>query len=326
MVAAFLDTWLTGDQETDAAVLKFCRPSWSERASVIRLAARLYLGGAGAPRRYFAWGQAVRGAVLAVLLVHAVRGLEPLVFLAATPYRVTPAPPAAIFTLSPGGLWPPTVWYMLGCAWIVIFVAMILGQYRVARVAAVLAMLADLAWLMQWQLDGGLQSPYGSWGFWVLLDLVPVLAMAAFHRDAPLPARWPWLLALLGATVFAGLTLLAGPSGHPAWQPDFPGLCCILVILVCLAHVPRAWSSHADTGVWSLALVLLAAVAGAYRIVSLGNYLQDPRLTYYLQGPHLVHVGLAELVILLIAAALVAPDAARGQRALPVQPLRPDLR
>ena len=39
------------------------------------LAARLYLGGAGAPRRYFAWGQAVRGAVLALLLVHAVPGL-----------------------------------------------------------------------------------------------------------------------------------------------------------------------------------------------------------------------------------------------------------
>ena len=43
------------------------------------LAARLYLGGAGAPRRYFAWGQAVRGAVLAVLLVHAVLGLDALV-------------------------------------------------------------------------------------------------------------------------------------------------------------------------------------------------------------------------------------------------------
>ncbi len=323
MVAAFLDTWLTGDQETDEAVQKFCRPSWPERASVARLAARLYLGGTGAPRRYFAWGQAVRGAVLAVLLIHAVRGLEPLLFLAATPYRVTPAPPAAILTYSPGGMWPPTVWYLLGCAWIVVFGAMILGQYRAARIIAVLAMLADLVWLTHWQLTGGLQSPYGSWAFWFLLDLAPVLAMAAFHRDAPPPARRPWLLALAAVTILGGATLLAGPAGHPAWQPDFPGLCCILVILACLAHAPRAWSGRAGSGVWSLTLVLLAAVAGAYRIVSLGNYLQDPRLTYYLQGPHLVYVGLAELLILVIAAALVAPDAARGQRALPAQPLRP---
>ena len=54
MVAAFLDSWLTGDPEVDAAVLTFCRPSGGEVASVAGLAARLYLGGAGAPRRYFA--------------------------------------------------------------------------------------------------------------------------------------------------------------------------------------------------------------------------------------------------------------------------------
>jgi len=76
MVAAFLDSWLTGDPEVDEAVMKFCRPAWQEIASVAGLAARLYLGGAGAPRRYFAWGQAVRRAVLAVTLVHAAVGVK----------------------------------------------------------------------------------------------------------------------------------------------------------------------------------------------------------------------------------------------------------
>jgi hypothetical protein len=52
--------------------------------------------------------------------------------------------------------------------------------------------------------------------------------------------------------------------------------------------------------------MLLAAVAGADRIVSLGDYLHDP---------HLMTVGLAELLTLMAAAALVAPDAARAQAA-----------
>ena len=64
MVAAFLDTWLTGDPDEDSVTMEFDRPGWREVASVAGLAARLYLGGAVAPRRYFAWGEAVRRAVL----------------------------------------------------------------------------------------------------------------------------------------------------------------------------------------------------------------------------------------------------------------------
>jgi hypothetical protein len=66
--------------------------------------------------------------------------------------------------------------------------------------------------------------------------------------------------------------------------------------------------------VWSLALMLLTGVAGVWRIVSLGSYVHDP---------HLIKVGLAELLILLAAAALVAPDAARAQAATSAPPLYP---
>ena len=52
---------------------------------MVALAARLYLGGAATPRRYFAWGQAVRLAVLAVVLVHAAQGLSLLTLLAREP-------------------------------------------------------------------------------------------------------------------------------------------------------------------------------------------------------------------------------------------------
>jgi len=157
MVAAFLDSRLTGDPDTDECVLEFCKPAWQEVASVVLLAARLYLGGAGAPHRYFAWGQAMRGAVLALLMVHAVRGLDGLrlVFLARglPPVGIVPAPPAAMAPM-PGIGWPAGVWYLAGYAWIVIFVALVLGHYRAARVLAVMAAVLDLVWLAQGQLTG----------------------------------------------------------------------------------------------------------------------------------------------------------------------------
>ena len=98
MVAAFLDSALTGDPDEDEFITEYGRPDWPEVASVACLAARLYLGGAGTPRRYFAWGQAVRGTVLAVTLAHAVRGLGQLVLLGGSRYQIgwlLPQPAAA---------------------------------------------------------------------------------------------------------------------------------------------------------------------------------------------------------------------------------------
>jgi hypothetical protein len=319
MVAAFLDSWLTGHPEEDEAILEFCKPAWAEVASVASLAARLYLGGAGAPRRYFAWGQAVRRAVLAVTLVQAVRGLDVLVRTAWS-HRVfgwLPVPPAGIAPGTPGGILPPAALYLVAYAWIVSFVALVLGRYRTAQVIAALAIVPDLIWLLQGEFTGAFQGPsLGPWAFWVVLNLAPVLAMTAFHRDAPPAARWPWLLALPANYLLVAVPLMAlQMAGNSAWLPDFSGLCCILVALACLAHAPRAWSRQADgSGVWSLTLTLLGAVAGAYRIITLSDYLHDP---------HLIKVSLAELLILAAAAALVAPDAARAQAATPVSPPLP---
>ena len=310
MVAAFLDSWLTGDPEDDDAILEFCKPTWPEVASVTGLAARLYLGAAGAPRRYFAWGQAVRRAVLAVMLVHAVLGLEVLVRMAWSRRLFgLPAPPESLAVFSPGGVWP-TVYHVVNVAWIVVFVMLALGHYRTARVLAPLAIVPGLAALLQAQLTGVRPAPFGPWAWWVLFNLVPVAAMTAFHRDAPPAARLPWLLALpAGYLLVFGPLLALEATGNSAWLPDWPGLCCLLAALACLAHVPRAWSRQADgSGVWSLTLMLVAAVAGAYRVITLSDYLHDP---------HLIKVSLAELLILAVAAALVAPDAARAQAATP---------
>ncbi|HET9080787.1 MAG TPA: hypothetical protein VFO01_09760 [Trebonia sp.] len=106
-------------------------------------------------------------------------------------------------------------------------------------------------------------------------------------------------------------------TGNQAWLPDSAGLGCLVVSAACLAHAPRALSRSrraAGSGVWSLALTLLAAVAGAYRIVTLGSYVNDP---------HLIKVSLAELLVLMTTAALVIPDAARAQTAAPAPPPHP---
>jgi hypothetical protein len=313
MVAAFLDSWLTGDPEADEYISMAAGPSSAEVASVAGLAARLYLGGQGTARRHV-WDQAIRRAVPAVLLVHAVLAVNILLFLVWSRRLVgwLPPPPASL-VVAPGGVWD-MVYYLVSVAWIVIFVALARGHYRTARVLAALAIVPNLVALLQAQLTGIMPAPFGPWPFWILFDLAPVLAMTAFRQDAPPAAPRPWLLALpAGYLLVYGPLLALQATSNSAWLPDFAGLCCIVVALGCLARAP--WiRSRPGSGVWSLTLAVLAAVAAAYRIVTLTGYLHDP---------HLIDVSLAELLILVIAAALVAPDAARAQTATPAPPRYP---
>jgi hypothetical protein len=223
------------------------------------------------------------------------------------------APTVSPLAGSSAGIWT-AVLYLANFAWIAVFVTLALGHYRPAWVLAALASVTDLAALLQAQLAGRVLTPYGSWASWVLLSLAPVLAMAAFHRDAPPTAHRPWLLALpLGYLVVFGPMLPLEAAGH-FWLPDLPGLCCILVAPACLVRAPRAWSGRAaGSGVWSLALILLAADAAAYRIISLIDR----------HDPQLFQVSMVELFVLVAAAALVAPDAARAQAPAPAPPLHP---
>ena len=233
MVAAFLDGWLTGDPDEDSVTMEYDRPTREEIVSVIGLAARLRLGGAGAPRRYFAWGQAVRNAVLGVMLAHAVWGLSQLALFARSRHLIGWLPPPA------GGFWP-MLGYAAGYAWIVVFVALLLADYRIARVGAVLVLGATVASVVHQQLAGTLVSPAATWAYTVVIDVAPVLAMAAFHRDAPPVRRWPWLLALPAWYLLVSVPVLwAELSGHAAWVPDVAGRCCLLLSLVCLFHAAQ---------------------------------------------------------------------------------------
>jgi hypothetical protein len=312
LVAAFLDSWLTGDADADAYITRAAGPSWAEVTSVVGLAARLYLAGARTARR-LAWGQAIRQAALALTLVQAARGLDILVRLVWGRHLFgwLPAPPPYIVPGTPNGAVPATVWYLVAYAWIVVFVLLVLRHYRIAQAIAALAVVPDLVVVLQGQITGRfLALPIGPWAFWILINLAPVLAMTAFHRSARPAPRRLWLLALPAAYGLVYVPLLAlQATGNFAWIPDFSGLYCVLVALACLAHAYRAWSRKAvGSGTWSLTLTLLAADAGAYRIASISDYLHDP---------HLIAVCLAELVILAAAVALVAFDAARAQAGTP---------
>ena len=79
---------------------------------------------------------------------------------------------------------------MVDFAWIVIFVALVLGHYRTAWVLAALAIVPGLVALLQAQFTGFMPAPFGPWAWWVLFNLVLVLAMTAFHSGAPSAARW----------------------------------------------------------------------------------------------------------------------------------------
>ena len=156
------------------------------------------------------------------------------------------------------------MWYLVACAWIVTFVVLVLGAHRIAQVIAALAIVPDLVRLLQGQFTGALPAPsVGPWAFWVSQscpgpghDRVP-------PRRTPAPRR-SWLLALpanyllvavpllavqatgnhrLDAGLFLGCTASWSPS--PAWR----------------TRRGPIWPS--GSGVWSLTLALLAAVAGA---------------------------------------------------------------
>lgn len=189
--------------------------------------------------------------------------------------------PAQLVAQAWGGVWAGT-WYAVGYAWIVAYIALVLGYRRTAQAIAGLAVVPDLIYLLHYP---------GPWAGWILFDLAPVLAMAAFHEDAPPAARRSWLLALpVGFAGVAVPVIAVQASGAATWL-DQPGLYCILVTLACLAHAPvvRAHRS-VGSGEWPLALVLLAA-AGIYQIASLAAH------------PYLLTVGTAELLVMALAVA-----------------------
>jgi hypothetical protein len=333
MVATFLESVERDDPEDAEFVADYGRPSWSEVASVVTLAvrlrlgtARLRLGAAGATPRHVAWGEAVRLVALVMLLAHAVAvGIDTLSRLWLTGRISWPVVPA----VDPAALPPVDLWQaaasVSGFVWLSVYLALVLGQRRVAQVLAlpafVLGAVGPVWAAVQRIVDGAPGLLLTLWSE-LLIDAVLVLALLAFHRDAPPPRRRPWLVALAaGIAVVPALALTVQGLGPVPPPLDFLGLCCLALVAAAGAHLAGpvlGWGSRTPS--WSLALALLAGAALVLRLVTLLDVLL---LAPFPGRGSVLATGFVEAVAVLAVGAPLTRLAVRALRRLPAVPASP---
>ncbi|GAB3859943.1 hypothetical protein GCM10029963_62020 [Micromonospora andamanensis] len=316
MVAAFLETMQTGDAETDEYLADHGRPSLAEVTSVLSLAARLRVGGADAPPRPYAWGQAVRLAVLTGVLLQAVMataGLAVTLWLSGA-LGWLPAPTSEWVVVPPASSWQATL-SVAGYAWLPAFLALVLGHRRVAQAVAAVAVVPQAVAVAVEQATGPVPLTVTPWAM-LLVELLLLVAMSAFQRDAAAVARRPWLLALPIGILAVPVPLFLAQATMPALRLlDWPGLCCVLVVVAMAVNlVACASRPPVRTLPWSLALVLLAAAALALRIATL------PDIGAQVQRTALLTTAAGQIVAVLAVGVPLAVVAFRALRHLPPVP------
>lgn len=303
MVAAFLEAAHASDPD-DPEGVGLGSPRWGEVASVAALAVRLRLGGDAAVPRSFTWGEAVRRVALVGLLVHAVGAVAGVILTAWITHRL-PLPAAL-----PAD-WSRTRWETLlnlvTLLWLPAYLALVQGHRRAAGILSAGALAPTMA-----ASAVSLAADPGAYPLsavaWLLFAALPVVALAAFHQEAPPVAPRPWLVALPAGVV---LTLLLAPLGQlvAGRVPliDLPGLCTAGLVVAALTRLARV--AH-----WALALALLAAATLGLRLVTLLELLGHggavPGRSAF------IAVAVAESVVLLMTAVTLAVRAARALRHL----------
>ncbi|QXV55757.1 hypothetical protein [Amycolatopsis sp. TNS106] len=304
MVATFLQSEQPEDTEDAEFAADYGRPSLPEVASVVALAVRLRLGGDGSPPRYLAWGETVRRLALVGLLVQAVAALAGL----------------------GAGLWSPwvtnvvavdraaDVQALFGLVWVAAYLSLVTGRWRSARLLAVLALAPSVVFFA---VDfATVEGAYGlSRVTGLLVDAVPVLALAAFHRQAsPVKAR-PWLIALPVGVSLLTIALLLTSFTAPALV-DWPGVVCTAVFVAAVMYlsVPgMSWRSA--TVSWSTTLALFALTALGQRVVTLLDYLQFAARTADLDV--MITIAAVQAAAVLVIATPLTMLAAKAMRTLP---------
>jgi hypothetical protein len=264
MVATFLAGALPDDPEDAEFAAEYGRPDRAEVASVLGLAVRLRLGGAGAPARYRVWGGAVQRAALAVLLVHAVIALAGVGVVLWLPLRF---PGLAVPGQSDAAA-------LLGLSWVAAYLALVLGYRQVAGLLMVLSLLLSAV-------TAGAAVVAGDGAYWgsrlaefLVGAFSVVAALAAFHRDAEPVRPRPWLVALpMGAVLVTVVFLLTQHPGDGVLV-DGPGLACVaLIATVLFQQIASVAGRGRSAGGWPVALVLLTLAALGLRLVTLLDYL-----------------------------------------------------
>ncbi|TBL45041.1 hypothetical protein EYA84_01095 [Verrucosispora sp. SN26_14.1] len=313
MVAAFLDSMDTGDPETAEYLADYGRPSLSEVASIASLAVRLRLGGADASPRSYAWGQAVRLATLMTMLTHAVMvtaGIGVTLWLTG---KITwlPAPASDWTPTTSSSVWLAT-WNLAGYAWLPAYLALVLGQRRVAQAVALIAVVPPAITTVVTQAAGDTPLTVSPWAM-RLVDVLLLLGMTAFHQGAPPVPRRPWLLALPIGILLVPVPLFTLQAVAPALRLlDWPGLSCAAVTVAIVVHLTvRGPRRPARALPWSLALTLLAVATVALRAVTLTDY------HHQIQRTALTTIASVEVVAVLAVGVPLAVLALRALRRLP---------
>jgi hypothetical protein len=313
MVVSFLESIQTGDTETDEIRADYGRPPWSEVASVLALAVRLRTGGAGGTPRFLAFGRAVRLFVLMGLLERAsdVLAFGSLRLWLGGRLTFLPAPPSGwIIGPSTDFLYraQPLGWV----AWLVAYVAVVLGRWRVARAVAALAVALHVASVISQALMYRPGTRLGATTWYLLaFDLILLAGLAAHHRSTVRAPALPWLFALVGgaASTFA-LILLPDPLSD--WPPllDWPGLCCLAYLGAAAGYAARRAASRTD---WAYALALFAPIVLTLRVTSIVDYLAE------LPGsaPTLLTITTGQAILVALAGVALTVRTVRTVRDLP---------
>lgn len=328
MVATFLASMDTDDRDEAEYRADFGRPGISEVASVAALAVKLRLGGHEAPPRSFLWGEAVRRVALVALLTNAavitVMALRDLWVGGTIPWPPVPAllrepnyPPALDF-------WGRALW-LCSLTSIGAYLALVFDQRQAARLLAGLALVPPVVRAtvsVAESLGDGPPVEYYRLAM-VIGSAVCVLALAAFHREAPPVRRGSWLLAFGVAVavgvLFEAVFLLQAMSRHIVL--DWMGAGCLVFIVAALVHLGNVFLGRcAPDSAWSLTLALVAVVALVQRAVSVLDYslVDHPPGSY----DALLAVASVEIALVLVVLVPLAVLTGRSLGRAPAMPVR----
>jgi hypothetical protein len=297
MVDAFLTSMQTGDAERDEDIADYGRPSVAEIWSVFTLAVRLRLGGVGAPARSFAWGQAIRFAVLMGLLVQATTGCIGVANAAWLTGRLSwlPAPPDELPPFAVTG-WN-LVTFLAAALWLPAFLTLVFGHRRLAQGFALVALAVEVA-TTSWLSAGTpmLPNPYPLFTIALVIGL-----LTAFRADTAQPARTGWLVALPVALVIAAAPMLLPLVNGDAVLSGLDELMCVSLTAVMIVTVVRLRFGKAfQSPAWPMALAIITVPVIAIRLVTLAEYGSLGNLSYYgSKIPFWITAGFVEIAVLL---------------------------
>jgi hypothetical protein len=314
MVATFLAGELSDDPEDAEYQAEFGRPGLAEVASVVGLAVRLRLPGAGSAAgggRRPLLGDAVRLVALIGLLVSAASGA---VGTGAHLWLIGKLPGVAPPDIPTGPLLGvlPTAQVLLVATALPAYLLLVTGHRPAARVLASVSLGAVLLTAVA-DLVAGYPAMAGRW-LALLLDVLVFATLWAHHDDAPPVARRPWLLALPAAIlVSVGVFAATATFSVTWWLADWPAISCALVVVGLVVHLATRGAPE-----WSLALVLLGTVVLAQRLVTLPEFVAGATPDH---STTVLVAGLAEIATVAVAGLPVALRARRAWRGLPAAPL-----